>query len=291
MSIFFVLLGLALASASKQDWRELDREELDPQQRHTLVFATRQSERGLRALEEVVLGSRGFLSRRQVAALTDHEAASLAIERYLRTRGVSVDRRSRFGEYIHASATIAQWEDILKARFLPYAWGREVVARSATLIIPAAIRDQVRSVLYSSEFTPVNALVPFKRVREGTGLRAGAATEVNSALIARHYNVSRMVAGHESSQRIFDALSLSEFNLDGGEDFLSYIFHAADQEHPKFVQTISFGCDESDMPPAYSALFEIEMLKVSRVHTTLPMELTVLPSARRPRGHCSRRLG
>ena len=258
-----LLLGLALAFASQKDWRQLSRDELDPQRRHTLVFAARQAEQGLRALESVVLGSNSFLSRQQVAALTDHAEASRAIEAFLTSKGVSVDRRSRFGEYIHASATIAQWEELLRARFLPYAWGREVVVRTCTLIIPAAIRDHVRYVLYSTEFGPFNSLLPFKRVKEGAALRAGAVPEVTAALIARHYNVSHTVAGHDSSQVLHDALSLGEFNLQGVDDFLHYVFHAADQEHPKFVQTITFGCDESEMPSAYSALFEIEMLKVS----------------------------
>lgn len=44
---------------------------------------------------------------------------------------------------------------------------------------------------------------------------------------------------------------------------------AANQEDPPLVQSISYGCDESEIPAVYAILFEMEMLKVdsaARLH-------------------------
>lgn len=214
--ILALLIGVSLADGA---WRELDREELDPQQRHTLVFAARQSERGLRALEEVVLGSRGFLSRRQVAALTDHEAASLAIERYLRTRGVSVDRRSRFGEYIHASATIAQWEDILKARFTPLTDGESRIHRTSSLLVPGEIRPHVSHVLYSTETGPRNRRKAVRSAPVKRSLRSSSLPVVTPALINRLYNITSNVCDDRATQAVYAGLG-QNFSPDDVDDFL-----------------------------------------------------------------------
>ena len=202
-----LLLGLVLACASQQtNWRQLARDELDPQRRHTLVFAARQAEQGLRALETVVLGSRGFLSRQQVAALTAHAEASQAIESFLRSKGVSIDRRSRFGEYIHASATIAQWEELLRASFFPYSDGKSRIHRASSFTVPRELERNVGHVLYATEMTPRNKLKPAKRRPAKRSLRSLTPAAVTPSLLDQIYNITSTACDDRATQAVYAAL-------------------------------------------------------------------------------------
>lgn len=81
------------------------------------------------------------------------------------------------------------------------------------------------------------------------------------------------------------------YAYDVADDFLEYVFTAASQEEPPLVQSISYGCDESEVPSVYAVLFEIEMLKVSLslVDVGIIALLAGCPGGNRPGGLRRRR--
>ena len=216
-----VVFALAITAATaRESWLPLDRDELDPQRHHTLVFAARHAEQGLRALESVVFESKSFLSRQQVAALTDHAEASRAIEAFLTSKGVSVDRRSRFGEYIHASATIAQWEELLLARFMTYSDGKDRVLRASSYTVPNEIERHLGHILYATEMTPRNKLKPARRRQERRSLRSAMPAIVTPALLNQFYNITSNDCDDGATQAVYAALG-QNFSPSDVSEFLA----------------------------------------------------------------------
>lgn len=54
----------------------------------------------------------------------------------------------------------------------------------------------------------------------------------------------------------------TSFYYDESGDFLDWIYKVADERHPAYVQSISYGADESDVPQEYSDQFECEAAKL-----------------------------
>jgi hypothetical protein len=98
-----------------------------PQQSHEVVFAIRQRnlERIDFILSEVSDPSNSkygdYRSRSEVEELTSDHAAADAVLAFLTASGVSKAAKSRYGEYITATAPIAHWESLMGADFVTVA--------------------------------------------------------------------------------------------------------------------------------------------------------------------------
>ena len=133
---------------------------------HKLVFAVKQ--RGVKRLKRMLelisnhtSPSFGLhLTHIEIAAITDCEASADRIEKYLHTHNIAVGHRSLHHEYITATASLSQWDELLGSKFRRFARRERVegamgehhsLLRTSHYSIPIELKPHVHSILYTNQ--------------------------------------------------------------------------------------------------------------------------------------------
>ena len=93
---------------------------------HEVIFAIRQ--RNLESLEELVIARstpgntmyQKWLTFEELGAMTSNEPGAKAVETWLLDQNITVSWKSAHSDYLKASASVNQWDDLLVANF--YNW-------------------------------------------------------------------------------------------------------------------------------------------------------------------------
>jgi hypothetical protein len=133
---------------------------------HELVFAVKQ--RNLEVVESELLrrstpGSpqyQQWLSHDEVGALVSNPGSAQAVATWLTASGARVLWKSKFHEYIKATAPISTWENLLSTSF--YGWedltqpaeGRNLVHRAHDYRLPSAVVDHLTTVFHTVQTPP-----------------------------------------------------------------------------------------------------------------------------------------
>jgi hypothetical protein len=133
---------------------------------HELVFAVKQ--RNLDVVESELLkrstpGSpqyQQWLSHDDVGELVSNPTGALAVATWLTANGARVSWKSKYYEYIKATAPISIWENLLSTSF--YGWedltqpaeSRRLVHRAADYKLPSAIADHLTTVFRTVQTPP-----------------------------------------------------------------------------------------------------------------------------------------
>lgn len=125
---------------------------------HEVVFAIQQlnMDKLLLVLEDVSNPASenygNHMSGVSVAALTSNPSAAAAAVAYLNENGASVVSQSLYGEYVTATAPIAIWNEVLKAKFYAFYQTQidgsiEKLVRSEHYHVPVELNDHILCVL------------------------------------------------------------------------------------------------------------------------------------------------
>lgn len=145
-----------------------------------------------------------FLTRDEVATLTANTEATDAIKSFLTSKNIN-SKSTLHGEYVTASATIQQWEDLLHAEF--YSFQHEsknemkAVERANSYVLPSEIVDHVDAVFNLINLPVVQRPVPFKSLRDGA-----SSDVITPAILNSYYNVTSNKGNKFVSQSVFESL-------------------------------------------------------------------------------------
>ncbi len=106
-------------------------------------------------------------SYQEVAALVSNPMATESVRNYLIDNGIYIEKVSKYGDYIRASATIGQWETLFQTKFYEFHDEMHGITfpRSLEYSLPDFIYDQVIGVLGVVDYFPptnVNTHAPAK---------------------------------------------------------------------------------------------------------------------------------
>ncbi len=93
---------------------------------HDVIFAIKQQ--NLDVLNEILYSVSdpqsskygNHWSRQEVAALVSNPLATESVRNYLIENGIYIEKVSKYGDYIRASATIGQWETLFQTKFYEF---------------------------------------------------------------------------------------------------------------------------------------------------------------------------
>jgi tripeptidyl-peptidase-1 len=95
-------------------------------------------------------------TRQQVTSLVSNPSATENVQKYLEDRGIHVEKVSKYGEYIQATATISTWEELFQTQFFEF--HDEVYditfARALEYSLPALISGDLTGVLGVADYFP-----------------------------------------------------------------------------------------------------------------------------------------
>lgn len=143
---------------SRKDIHQLDR--VDHKHSHTVVFAVKQ--RNLEELEHVLLDvsdprSANYgkhWSRDQIVQLTGNKEASHKIQSFLNRHSVKITDKTKFGDYIFATAPISVWENLFACEFHWFKMDHldKHIARSNHYSLPTELHASVHAVFNTVQF-------------------------------------------------------------------------------------------------------------------------------------------
>lgn len=148
----------ASKAVQRKDITQLDR--VDHMHSHTVVFAVKQ--RNMEEMERVLLDVSNprspnygkHWSRKQVVQLTGNEEASHKIETFLTKHGAKVTEKTKFGDYIYATAPISVWENLFACEFhwFKMDYIDKHIARTSHYSLPTDLHASVHAVFNTVQF-------------------------------------------------------------------------------------------------------------------------------------------
>ena len=146
------------------------------------------------------------MTRDEVAELTANPEATNAITSFLKSKNIN-SKSTLKGEYITASATVQQWEELLQAEFYSYQHEsknvKKAVERANSYVLPKELVDHVDAVFNLVNLPAIQRPVPFKSLRDDPN----ASTDVIvPAKINSYYNVTSNKGNKFVSQSVFESL-------------------------------------------------------------------------------------
>ena len=245
MTVAVLLLSLNRASLYSETAKFLQYPNLfevlgkaNPFVKHEIIFAVKQL--NIDVLQSILLSVSNitnplygqYLSRDEVALLTSNPASTEFVRNYLHGRGISNLRTTKNGEYIIASASIFQWEEMFQTIF----YSLKSLAKGG------ALYDHQHTSVRASRFSTPNDLLPhitavfniietpsFQRQRTCVSGAALSKQDIKAALtdmrqtdqprndkkkayagftypglINKYYNISSNIGSQKASQAVFE---------------------------------------------------------------------------------------
>lgn len=202
---------------------------IDKSEYHEVVFAIRQ--RNIDILvdmlyeisnpESYLYGK--YLTREELSNITSTKQSSMYIKSFLSDSGVSISEISRYGEYIHAHASILLWEKLFDTEFhlFQHKNSNKEYIRTLQYSLPEEFVPHVSAVFYTIHFPLLleKRNTPIKRFTED---RSGSGF-TTPKILSNYYNINGCVGNSLASQAVFEAVNqkfspndLSEFQTDYG---------------------------------------------------------------------------
>lgn len=245
MTVAVLLLSLNRASLYSETAKFLQYPDLfevlgiaNPFVKHEIIFAVKQL--NIDVLQSILLSVSNitnplygqYLSRDEVALLTSNPASTEYVRNYLHKRGISNLRTTEHGEYIIASASIFQWEEMFETVF----YSLKNLAKASTSY------DHQHTSVRASRFSTPKDLLPhllavfniietpsFQRQRTSVSGKALSKQNIRAALtdnrqndqprndkkkeytgftypglINKYYNISSNTGSQAASQAVFE---------------------------------------------------------------------------------------
>lgn len=148
-----------------------------------------------------------YLNRDEVAELTANPEYTTKITNFLKAKNINISKITLKGEYIIASATIEQWEQLFETEIFTFEHISKIdtkkIERANKYTLPVELKEYVEAVFNLINIPVVQRPVPFKKLRDDPD----ASTDVIvPSLINDYYNVTSNKGNKYVSQAVFESL-------------------------------------------------------------------------------------
>jgi len=184
---------------------------------HEVVFAVKQQ--NLDLLEKTLMDVSNpqspkygqYLSREAVANMTANPVATDRIVTFLNGIGAKVTRKTRYGEYISATAPVSTWENVFQTQFQTFKHrysSKEPVIRASQYSLPVELTNFVETVFNTVQLPPRTP--PKKQLVAKEASAALPITgSITPAVLNSYYHITTNTGNSLASQCLFESLDQS----------------------------------------------------------------------------------
>jgi tripeptidyl-peptidase-1 len=177
---------------------------------HEVVFSVKQ--KNLDALEKLFYDVSNpqnkekygkFLNRKEVAELTSNTVAADAVTSFLLKNGLTITKKTPYGEYITARGKVSQWETLFNTEFYEFQHmdaNKKPVLRALEYSLPIELTEHVNTV-FNTVHLPLRSSPQAKK-----SLKTGKDGSVTPALLNSYYNIFSNAGNSLASQSLFESL-------------------------------------------------------------------------------------
>jgi len=148
-----------------------------------------------------------YLNRDAVAVLTANPEATSKITTFLKAKNINISRITLKGEYITASATVEQFEELFKTELFTFEHTSKIenkrIERASKYTLPFELQQYVEAVFNLINLPVVQRPAPFKKLRDNPDASSDV---VIPSLINDYYNVTTNKGSKFVSQAVFESL-------------------------------------------------------------------------------------
>lgn len=153
-------------------------------------------------------------TREEIEKLTHNKAGHDEIVQFLQSTGIEITKESKYGNLIHAKASIQQWEAVLHTEFFQFKveHSKTPIVRCETYYLPQEISHHVQGVLNTVQFPQRGHKVRHQTRLDGfdsvtfTGNNGIYPGYISPAFINKYYNVTFNTVSMDVSQAVYESL-------------------------------------------------------------------------------------
>lgn len=201
-----------------------------------------------------------FLSRKEVAALTANEEAAAAVTKFLLENGLTITKKSPYGEYISARGRVGQLEKLFNTQFFSFQSENpkdKPVVRALEYSLPVELVEHV-STVFNTVHLPPRTPLRLSPVLKSEN-KPGKAGSINPALLNSYYHIITTNVGPSlASQSLFESLGqyyspadLAQFEKEQGVPQQSVAYDIGGYESDDECVADPNNCGEANLDVQY----------------------------------------